>query len=65
MPVKSKAQRRKFADLLVKGKISAATFAAFYVVWVLLSGASLAGAFSAPPSKATDAIAMIRASSVS
>jgi hypothetical protein len=26
MPFKSKAQRRKFAELLVKGKISAATF---------------------------------------
>ncbi len=26
MPVKSKAQRRKFAELLVKGKISAETF---------------------------------------
>ena len=26
MPFKSKAQRRKFAELLVKGKISAETF---------------------------------------
>ena len=26
MPIKSKAQRRKFADLLVKGKISPETF---------------------------------------
>jgi hypothetical protein len=26
MPIKSKAQRRKFAELLVKGKISAETF---------------------------------------
>ena len=26
MPFKSKAQRRKFAELLVKGKISAKTF---------------------------------------
>ena len=26
MPFKSQAQRRKFAELLVKGKISAATF---------------------------------------
>ncbi|MEO7190207.1 MAG: hypothetical protein ABI051_04055 [Vicinamibacterales bacterium] len=26
MPVKSKAQRRKFAELLVEGKISAETF---------------------------------------
>ena len=26
MPIKSKAQRRKFAELLIKGKISAETF---------------------------------------